>query len=92
MARERIPVGIGVHFGVAYFGSMGTAEGLTDISAKGDEVNITARLAAKAEPGEIIISEPALAAAGIDGSNLEQRRLELKGISEPVLACVMRDA
>src|SRR5215216_5769222 len=36
MAKQNIPVGIGVHAGIAYFGSMGTAEGLTDISAKGD--------------------------------------------------------
>jgi adenylate cyclase len=89
MAREGIPVGIGVHFGVAYFGAMGTAEGLTDISAKGEEVNTAARLASKAGVAEIIISEQALKKAGIDGSELEPRRLELKGISEPVLVRVM---
>lgn len=90
MAQQRIPVGIGVHFGVAYFGAMGTAEGLTDISAKGDEVNTAARLASKAAAGEIIVSEQALKKADIDGSELESRRLELKGISEPVLVRVMR--
>lgn len=89
MEKQNIPVGIGVHSGVAYFGAMGTAEGLTDISAKGDEVNMTARLASKAAPGEIIVSEQALKAAGIDGSQLESRSLELKGISEPVIARVM---
>ncbi len=90
MARQEIPVGIGVHFGTAYFGAMGTAEGLTDISAKGDAVNTTARLAAKAAAGEIIVSEQALKAAGIDASALESRSLELKGISAPVLVRVMR--
>ncbi len=90
MAREEIPIGIGVHFGTAYFGAMGTAEGLMDISAKGDAVNTAARLASKAAAGEIIISEPALRAAGIDGGELESRRLELKGISEPVPVRVMR--
>ncbi len=89
MAREEIPIGIGVHFGVAYFGAMSTAEGLMDISAKGEEVNTAARLASKAAAGEIIISEQALKRAGIDGSELESRRLELKGISEPVLVRVM---
>ena len=89
MERQEIPVGIGVHSGVAYFGAMGTDEGLTDISAKGEEVNMTARLASKAGVGEIIVSEPALKAAGIDGSDLEARSLELKGISEPVIARVM---
>lgn len=92
MARQGIPIGIGVHFGVAYFGAMGTAEGLTDISAKGDAVNTAARLASKAAAGEIIVSEPALKAAGIDGSAFESRRLELKGISEPVQVRVLRAA
>jgi adenylate cyclase len=90
MERQKIPVGIGVHSGVAYFGAIGTAEGLTDISAKGEEVNMTARLASKAGVGEIIVSEPALKAAGIDGNDLEARSLELKGFSEPVIARVMR--
>lgn len=89
MEEQKIPVGIGVHSGVAYFGAMGAAEGLTEISAIGDEVNLAARLASKAAPGEIIVSEQALKAAGIDGSKLEARSLELKGISEPVVARVM---
>ncbi len=91
MARQQIPVGIGVHFGTAYFGALGTAEGLTDISAKGEVVNEAARLASKASAGEIIISEPAAKEAGIDVSDLESRRLELKGISEPVTVRVIRD-
>lgn len=90
MARQGIPVGIGVHSGVAYFGAMGTADGLTDISAIGDEVNLAARLASKAEAGEIVVSEQALARAGLDGSELESRTLELKGISAPVQVRVMR--
>lgn len=89
MERQKIPVGIGVHAGVAYFGALGTAEGLTDISAKGEEVNTAARLASKAAAGEIIVSEQALRKAGIDGHDLESRSLELKGISEPVTVRVM---
>ena len=92
MARQKIPVGIGVHTGIAYFGAMGTADGLTEISAIGDEVNTAARLASKAAAGEIIVSEQALKAAGIDSSDLESRSLELKGISEPVLVRVMRSS
>jgi adenylate cyclase len=89
MERQGIPVGIGVHSGVAYFGAMGSADGLTEISAVGDEVNTAARLASQAAAGEIIISEQALKAAGVDGGELESRRLELKGISEPVLVRVL---
>src|SRR6266487_5351916 len=36
MKRQNIPVGIGVHAGVAYFGAMGSSEGLVDISAIGE--------------------------------------------------------
>jgi adenylate cyclase len=89
MARESIPVGIGVHSGVAYFGAVGTADGLTDISAIGDEVNTAARLASAAAAGEIIISEQAIKQAGMDVREMESRSLELKGISQPVLVRVM---
>lgn len=90
MTRQEIPVGIGVHAGTAYFGAMGAADGLIDFSAIGEEVNLAARLASQAAAGEIIVSEQMLAAAGIGGGNLEARRLELKGLSEPVPVRVMR--
>jgi adenylate cyclase len=89
MGRQKIPVGIGVHAGVAYFGAMGAADGLVNISAIGDEVNTAARLASKAAAGEILVSERALEQAGINGAELESRRLELKGIREPVTVRVM---
>ncbi len=90
MARQAIPVGIGVHAGVAYFGAVGASDGLTNISAIGDEVNVAARLASHAAAGEVVVSEQTLQEAGIDGSALESRRLELKGISQPVLVRVIR--
>ena len=91
MNREKIPVGIGVHYGVAYFGAMGEVNGLTNISAIGDEVNLAARLASKAAAGEIIVSEKALQKAGMDGSQLEARTLsDLKGIGQPVAVRVIQ--
>lgn len=90
MQKQNIPVGIGVHAGVAYFGAMGSAEGLVDISAIGEEVNTAARLASKAAAGEIILSKAALEQAHLDSSELESRILELKGISEPMTVRVMR--
>jgi adenylate cyclase len=92
MSRQGIPVGIGVHSGLAYFGAMGAAGGLTDITAVGDEVNTAARLASQAAAGEIVVSEQALASASMDGSEMESRSLELKGISEPVPVRVIRRA
>jgi adenylate cyclase len=89
MQKQDIPVGIGVHAGVAYFGAMGVAGSLVDISAIGEEVNTAARLASKAAAGEIIVSEAALARTKIDGTKFEARRLELKGLSEPVSVRVL---
>ena len=91
MVQRRIPVGIGVHTGIAYFGSMGAADGLVDIAAIGDEVNLAARLASKAAAGEIIVSEQALEKAGTDASELESRSLELKGIRGPVMVRVIQE-
>jgi len=90
MQKENIPVGIGVHAGTAYFGAMGSEDGLVNISAIGEEVNTAARLASKAAQGEIIISEKALALAQIGGGQFESRMLELKGISQPMIVRVMK--
>jgi adenylate cyclase len=90
MSQEGIPVGIGVHAGVAYFGAVGTEDGLTDFAALGDEVNLAARIASQAAAGEIVISRRALEAAGIDAGAVVWRELTLKGISRPVEAAVMR--
>jgi len=90
MQMQNIPVGIGVHAGIAYFGAMGSSDGLVDISAIGEEVNTAARIASKAAAGEILLSEAVLEQAHITGSELEARQLELKGISEPIPVRVMR--
>jgi adenylate cyclase len=90
MQTQNIPVGIGVHAGIAFFGAMGSSEGLVDISAIGEEVNTAARLASKAAAGEIILSETALERAHMDSSELESRKLELKGISVQVSVRVLR--
>jgi adenylate cyclase len=79
-----IPIGVGVHTGVAYVGTVSGAEGtVTDITALGDCVNVTARLASKAGPGEALVSDYAYVAAGLNLGDLELRQLELKGKSEP---------
>jgi adenylate cyclase len=78
-----IPVGVGVHTGIVFFGTVSGSDGsVTDLSALGDNVNITARITSMAKPGEVLISEEAYTKAGLDLGNLEQRQLELKGKSE----------
>lgn len=86
-----LPVGVGVHTGIAFVGTVsGIAGTVTDITALGDNVNITARLASKAGAGEALISDAAYAAAGLQLGDLEQRQLELKGKKEPIGVRVLR--
>lgn len=85
-----LPIGIGVHTGVAYVGTVQGIEGtVTDFTALGDNVNIAARLVSKAEPGEALISDVTYAAAGLNLGDLEQRQLELKGKAEPISVRVL---
>jgi adenylate cyclase len=84
-----VPLGVGIHTGHAFVGAVGSS-GVTDITALGDDVNLTARLASLAQAGEILISEATRAAAGVPTDGLESRHLELKGRSEPVDVWVMR--
>ena len=72
-----VPLGAGVHTGVAWVGAVGRGTH-TEMTALGDVVNTTARLAAAAEGGEILVTVDAAEAAGLDPS-LERRPLALKG-------------
>jgi adenylate cyclase len=83
-----VPVGAGVHTGVAWVGAVGDAAH-TELTALGDTVNTTARLAAAAGAGEVLVTIPAAEAAGI-GPGLERRSLELKGKRSPTDVVVLR--
>jgi adenylate cyclase len=72
-----VPLGAGVHTGTAWVGAVGAGTHTT-LTALGDAVNTTARLASAATAGEILVTTDAAAAAGLD-SNLQRRSLELKG-------------
>jgi adenylate cyclase len=77
-----VPVGVGLHTGNAWVGAVG--EGVhTTITAFGDAVNTTARLASAAGAGEILLTTMAAQAAELE-DDLERRALELKGKQEVV--------
>ncbi len=84
-----IPLGVGVHTGVAFVGSVVSAEGSSDITVLGDVPNTTARLASSAGIGETLISEDAYRKVGLDLRDLEVRDLALKGKSKPVHVYVL---
>ena len=87
---QRIPIGIGIHTGVAYVGSVGTSKGVNELAVLGPAANLTARLSSLAADGEILVSEAAVNSAHISTEGLESRTLELKGISQPTVVRVLR--
>ena len=85
------PIGVGIHTGRAYVGSVGDGE-VSDFTALGDVVNTTARLASAAGAGEILVTDAAAAAAGLPDAGLERRHLDVRGRSEPVDVVVVKAA
>jgi adenylate cyclase len=77
-----LPMGAGVHTGRAWVGALGD-EVHVELTAVGDAVNVTARLASVAAAGEILVSADTARAAGID-AGATRRTVELKGKAEPV--------
>jgi len=74
-----VPVGAAVSTGVAFVGSIGEGPD-AELTAMGDIVNTTARLASAAGAGEVLVTSAAAKAAAIV-EPVEHRSLELKGKS-----------
>jgi class 3 adenylate cyclase len=64
---------------MSYVGVVRSKEGAIDVTALGDVLNVAARLASLADPGEIILSEANISAANLDTQCLDMRRRSLKG-------------
>jgi adenylate cyclase len=79
-----IPVGAAVHTGEAYVGSTGAEGAVNDFTALGDVVNTTARLASEAVAGELLISEDAAVAAGVEVQVQARKTIMIRGRSSPV--------
>ena len=82
-----IPVGVGVHTGRSFVGSVGEGDA-RDFTALGDTVNVAARLTSVAAAGELLVSAAAAEAGGLGTAGLERRTLELRGRSETLDAWV----
>ncbi len=79
-----VPVGVGVHTGRTFVGAVSAEGRAADITVLGDTPNTGSRIASQASAGEVLISEAALNAAGLNGEGMEERLLSLKGREEPV--------
>jgi adenylate cyclase len=83
-----LPLGIGIDYGPASVGNVGSGE-VKDFTAIGDVVNTAARLQACAEAGQLVMSERVR--ANLEGPPPEAAAVELhlKGKEEPVRAWVI---
>jgi adenylate cyclase len=84
-----VPVGAGVHTGLAFVGVVGDAGEASDFTALGDPLNTAARLAAAAGAGEILVSDAAVRVGELQVSGAPRRSLELKGKSAPIDVVVL---
>lgn len=93
VADSPLSLGIGVHTGPAFFGTVKAADGvLEDLTALGDTVNLAARLGSLASAGEALISNDAYTQADMDLGSLEERKLKVKGKRQPVVVRVLKRA
>ena len=83
-----LPIGVGIGTGVAFVGSLGEPP-VTTLTAIGDIVNTSARLASAAAAGEILLTRATAVSSSLDTSRLERRELALKGKSEPTEVFVL---
>ena len=83
-----IEVGVGIHSGNAFIGTVGSKDSVTDITVLGDVPNVAARLSSAAGAGEILISEDTFRKIE-NPLALENRQLELKGKDRPMTAFVL---
>jgi adenylate cyclase len=80
---ESVPVGVGIHMGVASVGNVSKG-GVKDFTAVGDVVNTAARLQSCASADQIVVSDEVYDRASATCVDAQPRSFEVKGKSEPL--------
>ncbi len=91
---SELPIGVGVHTGRAFIGTVEGADGgHHDVQPLGDAVNVAARLSSLAAPGEALISDATYSSARLADTGGELRQLDLKGRTTPIsVRAITRDS
>ena len=82
-------IGIGVHTGIAFVGTVAVGGEVADFTALGDTVNAAARLAGEAAAGQVLASDDALANAEAQPVGGEHRSLALRGREAELAVCAL---
>ena len=85
---ESLPIGVGVHMGVASIGNVSKG-GVKDFTAVGDVVNTAARLQSCALANQIVVSHKVYERISSTSLDAQPKSFEVKGKSEPVRAHVI---
>ena len=83
-----VGVGIGIHTGYASIGEVGTA--YKDFTIVGSMVNLASRIQGTAKPGEVLVTEEVYAQVADLCPEAESHTYNLKGITTPVKAYLLR--
>jgi len=82
-------VGAGVHVGNVCAGTVSSPQGVSNFTALGDEINVGARIASAAGPGELLGRLELCRMAHVETISLEHRELSLKGKQSPIEVAVI---
>lgn len=81
--EEDLSIGVGISTGYVTVGNIGSST-RTDYTVVGNHVNVAARLAAAAEPGQILVSERTMASVRDRVDWVPVEDLVMKGVQRPV--------
>ena len=82
-SEEELSIGVGISTGYVTVGNIGSST-RTDYTVVGNHVNVAARLATAAEPGQILVSERTMASVQDRVDWVPVEDLVMKGVQRPV--------